>query len=95
MSIHRSRFEIYKELLTQVHNGNCQPASLMHSTNISFGDLDLYKETLISLGLLMEVKEGADNGSRTRFHVTEKGESVLEYLESASNSVNLEEKIQT
>ena len=95
MSIHRSRFEIYKELLTQVHNGNCQPASLIHCTNISLDDLDLYKETLISLGLLMEVEEGVDNGSRAMFHVTKKGESVIEYLESASNSVNLEEKIQT
>ena len=61
MSISRSRFEIFKELLTQVHNGSYQPTRLMHSTNTSFGDLNLYKETLISLGLLMEIEESADN----------------------------------
>ena len=73
MSISRSRFEIFKELLTQVHNGSYQPTRLMHSTNTSFGDLNLYKETLISLGLLMEIEESADNRSRAR----ERGSSSI------------------
>ena len=40
----------------------------------------MYTDSLISQGLLMEVEEGVDNRSRTRFHVTERGERFLECL---------------
>jgi predicted transcriptional regulator len=78
------------ELLTQVHNGNCQPTKLMYSTNISWSNLILYTGSLIAQGLLMEVEEGEDNRSRTRFHITERGERFLEYLGLALNTLKLE-----
>ena len=91
MNIQRSRFEIYKELLTQVHNGNCIPTRLMYSVNISWSNLNMYTDSLISQGLLMEVEEGVDNRSRTRFHVTERGERFLEYLGMALDPLKPED----
>jgi predicted transcriptional regulator len=92
MSLRRSKFEIYRELLTQTHNGNCQPTRMMYSTNLSWPAFNQVKETLISQGLLSEVEGSGDKRSRTRYRVTDKGKKFLEYLELALNSVNLEEE---
>jgi predicted transcriptional regulator len=94
MSVRRSKFEIYRELLTQVNNGNCQPTRMMYSINLSWIAFNQVKESLISQGLLAEVEGAGDRRSRTRFMVTDKGEKFLEYLGLALNSVNLEEEIQ-
>ena len=94
MSLRRSKFEIYRELLTQVHNGNCQPTRMMYSTNLSWPVLNRIKEPLISQGLLAEVEDPRDKSSKTRYRVTEKGEKFLDYLGLALNSINLEEEIQ-
>ena len=79
MDIHRSRLDVYKELLAQVHMGNCQPTELMRSVNISRDNFNLYKESLMSLGLLREIDEGLGNGGGVQ--VTERGKMVVGYLE--------------
>lgn len=77
------------ELLTQVHNGNCIPTRLMHSINISWSNLKEYTDSLIAQGLLEEIEGGMNNRSRTRFHVTERGERFLRYLGLALNPLKL------
>lgn len=93
LSLRRSKFEIYLEILTQVRNGNCQPTRMMYSTNLSWIAFNQIKMTLISQGLLEEVEDAGDKRSRTKYKITEKGEKFLEYLGLALNSVNLEEEI--
>jgi predicted transcriptional regulator len=91
MSIKRSRFEIIMELLTQVHNGNCLPTRLMHSTNLSWNTLSMYTDSLVVKGLLVEDDGGGDNRSKTRFHITERGERLLEYLGLTLDPLSLED----
>ncbi|OGD55506.1 hypothetical protein A3K78_11375 [Candidatus Bathyarchaeota archaeon RBG_13_52_12] len=95
MSLRRSKFEIYRELLTQVHHGNCKPTRIMYSTNLSWPAFNQILETLISQGLLAKIEEARDKRSRTKYMATEKGEKFLDYLGLALNSVNLEEEIQS
>ena len=92
LSLQRSKFEIYRELLTQVHNGNCQPTRMMFSTNLSWPSFNRVMETLVSQGLLAEAEGDGDKRSRTRYRVTEKGEKFLEYIELALKSVDLKEE---
>ena len=91
MSIRRSRFEIYRELLTHVHNGICQPTKMLYSTELPWNAFNQVMETLISQGLLVEVKDQGDKSNRKLYRVTERGEKFLENLTVALNSVDLEE----
>lgn len=93
MSLRRSRFEIYRELLTQVHNGDYQPNRMMYSTELPWYTFNQVMQTLISQKFLVEVDQ-IDKGSRARYKVTEKGERFLEYLGKALNSVDMIEEIQ-
>jgi predicted transcriptional regulator len=77
MDICRSRLDVYKELLAQVRMGNCQPAELVCSVNISRDSFNLYRDSLVSLGLLRVVDEGLGGGVQ----VTGRGEMVVGYLE--------------
>ncbi len=95
MSLKRSKFELYKELLAQVHNGNCQPTRLMYGTNLSWINFNHIMKPLFSQGLLTEVEGVGDRRNKTRYQITEKGERFLKYLGLALNSVKLEEEIQT
>jgi len=92
MSLRRSRFEIYRELLTQVHNGDSQPNRMMYSTELPWYTFNQVMQTLISQKFLVEVDQ-MDKGSRARYKVTEKGERFLEYLGKVLNSVDMIEEI--
>ena len=94
MSLRRSRFEIYRELLAQVHNGNCQPTRIMYSTELPWYTYNQVMQTLISQKFLVEVEDQIDTGSKARYKVTEKGERFLEYLGKALNSVDFMEEVQ-
>lgn len=93
MSLRRSRFEIYRELLTQVQDGDCQPNRMMYSTELPWYTFNQVIKTLISQKFLVEVDQ-MDKGSRARYKVTEKGERFLKYLGEALNSVDIIEEIQ-
>ena len=94
MSLQRSRFEIYRELLTQVHNGNCHPTRMMYSTELPWPAFNQVMRTLISQELLAEVEDQVDKSSRAKYRITEKGERFLKYLGEALNSVDAVEEMQ-
>ncbi|OGD55740.1 hypothetical protein A3K78_07190 [Candidatus Bathyarchaeota archaeon RBG_13_52_12] len=94
MSLRRSRFEIYRELLTQVHNGNVHPTRMMYSTELPWPAFNQVIKTLISQEFLSEVEDQVDKRSGARYRVTEKGERFLEYLGKALDSVDLIEETQ-
>ncbi|OGD56150.1 hypothetical protein A3K78_06230 [Candidatus Bathyarchaeota archaeon RBG_13_52_12] len=95
MSIPRSKFELYQEILTHVHNGNYLPTRLMHKTHISWVAFNRIKEPLISQGLLEEVEDPGDRRSRIKYRATEKGEKFLEYFGTAMKLINQERKSQS
>jgi predicted transcriptional regulator len=94
MSIRRSRFEIYRELLTQVHNGNCQPTRMMYSTELPWPAFNQVMKTLISQEFLVEVKDQLDKHSKCRYMVTENGERFLKYLSKALDSAEMLDEMQ-
>ena len=85
----RSKFELYLELLTQVSNGVINPTRLMQILNLSSRGLNEALESLVSEGLLVEVRD-AGFGRFHEYQVTEKGEKFIEYLGLALNEVNLQ-----
>ncbi len=93
MSLRRSRFEIYRELLPQVQDGDCQPNRIRYSTELPWYTFNQVMQTLIKQKFLVEVDQ-MDKGSRARYKVTEKGERFLKYLGEALNSVDMMEEIQ-
>jgi predicted transcriptional regulator len=64
---------------------------MMYSTNLSWIAFNQVKVTLISQGLLAEVKNAGNKSRKIRYQVTEKGERFLEYLGLALNSLTLED----
>lgn len=94
MSLQRSKFEIYRELLTQVHNGHSQPTRIMYSTELPWPTFNQVMKTLISQELLATVEDQVDKSSRAKYRITEKGERLLKYLGKALNSVDVIEEMQ-
>jgi len=88
----RSRFELYLELLTQVHDGNCQLSKLMKCTNLSWPGLNRVMGPLISEGLLVEVEGAGDTRSEAWYKMTEEGEQLLKSLKLVFSLVDLENR---
>ena len=93
MSNRRSKFELYREILSQVKNGNYMMTKLMYGSNLSWNSFNQYFEPLVSQGLIRSIRMDENNGSRVKYFITEKGEICLECLGLALNSVKLGDEI--
>jgi len=93
MSNRRSKFEVYREILSQVKNGNYVITRVMNGSNLSWNSFKQYFDPLVSQGLLRSIGNDEDNGSREKYFITEKGETCLECLGLALRSVKLEDEV--
>lgn len=74
----RSVFEIYIDVLRVIKRGEYKPTRIMYAANLSWKPLMRILNSLIAQGLINEIE-----GKRTRYEITEKGRSVLRYLDKA------------
>ena len=80
MSVRRSRFEIYANILSVVRSGISQPTRIMYTTNLSWLPLNQILAQLVSQGLLEEYKdEGKDNRTKVTYRITPKGARAHKY----------------
>jgi predicted transcriptional regulator len=92
MSIRRSKFEIYMDILTQVKNGVNLPTRIMYGTNLSWLSLNQVMKQLVTQGLIEEYREETpDRRTKTTYRITERGDKFLEYLGFAIGQIKLED----
>jgi len=73
----RSKLEIYLDVLHVIKRGEHKPTRIMYAANLSWSPLSKVLNSLIDQELIKE----NDDGERTRYEITEKGEIVLRYFE--------------
>jgi len=84
MSIRRSKFEIYMDILAAIKGGTVIPTRIMYRVNLSWKPLKQILETLTAQMLIEEQpKGGIDKRTRKVYALTEKGENVLNYFDRA------------
>ena len=91
MSIRRSKFEIYIDILTHIRSGVNLPTRIMYSSNLSWKPLCQVLDSLANQGLIEE-DEGVDGDKRTKrtYRITEKGDNVLRYFNRAKDLMEIE-----
>jgi len=91
----RSKFEIYMDVLAEIKRGTVIPTRIMYGTNMSWTPLMQTLRTLTAYGLIFEQSMGGDdNRTKKGYALTEKGETVLNYLNSAMGLLKLEKAVE-
>ena len=80
----RSAFEIYIDVLRVITGGEYKPTRIMYTANLSWKPLMRILNSMIAQGLINEIE-----GKRTRYEITEKGRSVLRYLDKVRELIVL------
>lgn len=90
MSIRRSRFEIYVDILTEVMNGSNKPTKIMYGANLSYKPLKVILQSMLDQGLIDE-DAGTKKDKRTKvtYKVTQKGMNVVRYYSKAKNLIEI------
>ncbi len=84
MSIRRSKFEIYIDIMSQIKNGVVIPTRIMYNANLSWKPLKEILNTLCLQGVIDEVSgDGDDKRTKKNYILTEKGENILRYFNKA------------
>jgi predicted transcriptional regulator len=82
-STRRSKLEITLAVLKAVDEGIKKPTKIMYATNMSWNLTQRVFSDLVEQGLLYVEEVQGSGRSTKRYHLTEKGQSVLEYFEGA------------
>ena len=90
MSIRRSRFELYIDILNEIKNGSKKPTQIMYGANLSWKPLQEMLESLVKQELIDEI-EGLRKDKRTkkRYELTSKGVNVLRYYSKARSLLEI------
>lgn len=90
MSVRRSKFEIYVDVLIEIKKGSQKPTKIMYGANLSWKPLQKILKSLVQQNLITEI-EGTKKDKRTksRYNLTNKGENVVRYFIKARNLVEL------
>ena len=91
MSPRRSKLEIRLKILAAVKQGVDKPTRIMYAANMSWKPVQLMLTHLVEQGLLLEVVNTGSKQSKRRYHITEKGEKILDYFEKAKDILPLED----
>jgi len=84
MSIRRSKFEIYMDILAAIKDGTITPTRIMYRVNLSWKPLKQIFETLTAQMLIEEQSVGDISKKKRKVYIlTEKGENVLNYFDRA------------
>ncbi len=91
MSPRRSKLEIRLKILAAVKQGVDKPTRIMYAANMSWKPVQRILSHLVEQGLLAEVINTDSKQSKRRYKITEKGERLLDYFESANDIMPLED----
>ena len=84
MSIRRSKFEIYIDIMSLIKNGIVIPTRIMYNANLSWKPLKEILNILCLQGVIQEVSsDGEDKRTKRNYVLTEKGENILRYFNKA------------
>lgn len=89
MATRRSKLEIMLSVLSVVRDGVDKPTRIMYATNLSWNPAQEVLSRLVEEGLLGVYDEPSQKRSRKRYHVTERGLHVLNYLKGAEALISL------
>ncbi len=89
MSTRRSKLNIQLEVLKAVREGVDKPTRIMYAANMSWNRVRKVLDNLVDSGLLSVIENTVGNRSKRRYEITEKGISVLNYLEGAKELVDI------
>lgn len=78
----RTRLEIYFDVMMALNHGNNKKTSIKHAANISWQTLNEILGSLISQGLVEEIKSlhWRDRRIRTYYDFTARGENMMSYI---------------
>lgn len=91
MSPRRSKLEMRLKILAAVRQGRDKPTHIMHAANMSWKPVHRILSHLVEQGLLLEVLNTENRQSKRRYHITQKGEKILDYFEKANEIMPLED----
>ncbi|MCJ7574465.1 winged helix-turn-helix domain-containing protein [Candidatus Bathyarchaeota archaeon] len=95
MSIRRSKFEIYMDILAAIKGGTVIPTRIMYRVNLSWKPLKQILETLQAQILIEEQPKGdIDKRTRKVYALTEKGENVLNYFDRAKVLMDIKRAVE-
>ncbi|OGD59177.1 hypothetical protein A3K78_08730 [Candidatus Bathyarchaeota archaeon RBG_13_52_12] len=84
MSIRRSKFEIYIDIMSLIKNGIHIPTRIMYNANLSWKPLKEILKSLCLQGVIQETSgNGDDKRTKRNYVLTEKGENILRYFNKA------------
>ena len=90
MSIRRSRFEIYVDVLTEIMNGANKPTKIMYGANLSYKPLKGILKSLLSQGLIEEeAGKIKDKRTKVQYILTHKGINVVRYYSKAKDLIEI------
>jgi len=79
MTRKRSNIEIYIDILKTVKSGTRKPTNIMYKCNLAWKPFKQILDSLVENELL-EINQ---RGKRKTYHLTERGNEVLRYFETA------------
>jgi predicted transcriptional regulator len=90
MSVRRSRFEIYVDVLSEIMNGSHKPTKIMYGANLSYKPLKEILQSLLEQNLIEE-EEGRirDKRTKVKYNLTQKGVNVVRYYSKAKDLVEI------
>ena len=89
MSPRRSRLDIQLDVLNAVRKGVGKPTRIMYAANMSWKPVRKILDSLVDGGLLSVIENTNGKTVKRRYEITEKGISVLTYLEGAKELVTI------
>ena len=89
MSTRRSKLDIQLEVLNAIRAGVDKPTRIMYAANTSWNPVIKILDKLVDRELLSVITNNGGNGSKKRYEITEKGISVINYLEGAKELVDI------
>ena len=89
MSTRRSKLDIQLDVLNAVREGEDKPTRIMYAANMSWNSMKKILDRLVDGGLLSVISTTGGKLVRRRYEITEKGISVLNYLEGAKELMDI------
>ena len=89
MSTRRSKLEIQLDVLKAVRAGVDKPTRIMYAANMSWDPVSKILDSLVDRGFVSVINTNGGNRPKRRYEITEKGVSVINYLEGAKELVEI------
>ena len=91
LNVRRSNIEIIADMLRVGNNGNgAGKTEIMYSANMSYAQIQKYLAFLMDQGLINKIQVGNPS---IKYHVTDKGNKLLEHIDNIMEMLGLEEGI--